>query len=51
LIDLSVTAQNEGHLGVAEMRGGFDESVKHGLQLRHRATDDFEYVSSGGLLL
>src|SRR5262249_15473583 len=50
-IDLPFATQNQGHFGVAEMRGGLDERVENGLQLGNRAADDLEHVGGGGLLL
>ena len=50
-IDVAIPAQDEGHLGVAQMRGGLDQRVEHGLQVESRAADGFQHVADGGLLL
>src|ERR1700730_15059331 len=50
-IDFPFAAENQGHFGAAEMRGGLDERVENGLQLGNRAADHLEHVGGGRLLL
>src|SRR5262249_39468450 len=50
-IDLPFAAENQGHFGVAEMRGRFDQRIEHRLQIEGRAADNLEHVGGGGLLL
>ena len=50
-VHVAFAAQDECHLGVAQMRCGMDQRVKHRLQIEGRAADHLEHVCGGGLLV
>ena len=49
-ICLPVTGDDMGRLRDAKPRGGFDQRVKHRLQIEGRAADDLQHVAGRGLV-
>ena len=50
-ITRAVVARYPRHVGLAQVRGGFGQRIKHCLQVEGGAADDLEHLGSGGLLL
>src|SRR5262249_61294932 len=48
---VTIRQKNIGILRLAEPSGRLDQRVQHRLQVKRRATDDLEYLRSGGVLL
>jgi hypothetical protein len=44
-------SSQDGHIGFAQPSRGLDQCIEHHLQIESRSADDFEDISSGGLLM
>src|SRR5262249_3208581 len=50
-VQVARTLEDEGHVGIAKPRGGFDQRIEHWSQIESGATDYLENVCGSGLLL
>ena len=48
---LAPPAQHEGHVGLAQPRGGDDQGLEHRAEIDGRAADDLQHVAGRGLIV
>src|SRR4051812_4997821 len=50
LLPFPIRPEDERQVGGAQLCGGFDERVEHGLQVEGRAADDLQHIAGRGLV-
>ncbi len=49
-VDIADATVHQGHLGLTQPRGGFDQRIEHRLQVEGRAADDLQHIADRGLV-